>query len=111
MANVKQRYEPLATSAYRIFADELPKQMSRIEALVTLGAGLNRDQARALAAEFHTIKGGAGFFGLDQIYALASKLETILLQFTPQEAELVRSTFMQFRAEALQLPQPLSKTE
>jgi len=62
--------------AYRLFLEELDKHV--LHALGHLGASalvVSADQARQLGASFHTIRGSAGFFGLDDIAHISQMLE------------------------------------
>jgi HPt (histidine-containing phosphotransfer) domain-containing protein len=68
----------ITSTAYRIFVEELAKHLAKADqVLVSDGAPANdlRDASNC----FHTIKGGAGFFGLSEIAKVAGELEKLLL--------------------------------
>lgn len=106
MTQVKPTFSPLSSNAYRIFVAELPQQLKRAEEVLEANIGVNPQQAKSLAAAFHTIKGGAGFFGLEQVYRLAGDLEKLLLNFTPQELAGAKALFASFKHHAAEIPEP-----
>jgi chemotaxis protein histidine kinase CheA len=65
--------------AYALFVSELDKHIT--EAILktnTQGQAVITDnECNALRSTFHTIKGGAGFFGLNDIANVASNLENL----------------------------------
>lgn len=65
----------LSPTAYRLFVEELAKHLA--DATNTFGRAeeATKDDLVRLSARFHTIKGGAGFFGFDRIAKLAATLE------------------------------------
>lgn len=79
-----------ALSAYRVFVDELSNHLQSARAALGDLAALDSDERTVLARRFHTIKGGAGFFGLKQLYRLAGELEQCLLQAAPLDGDCAR---------------------
>lgn len=101
------RKELLNTRAYAIFVEELSKQIGFVNEKFSKQP-LSETDSRELKAIFHTIKGGSGFFGLDQIYQNASKLET-LLAGTLEEMDKVKKLMKKLEKNAGELPEPLVK--
>ena len=67
--------------AYRLFLEELDRHL--LHALGHVSSDslcVTATQARELAANFHTIRGGAGFFGLSDIAQTAKSLEEHLFE-------------------------------
>ena len=68
----------ITSTAYRIFVEELAKHLTKADQV------LGNEQAQAedlrdASNSFHTIRGGAGFFGLSDIAKIAGELEKFLL--------------------------------
>lgn len=67
-----------ASRAYGLFVSELAGQISKARSSL-LGAEFpKKSELPGIALMFHTLKGGAGFFGFDDIAELASDLEAIV---------------------------------
>lgn len=91
--------------AYHVFVEELSKHLKFIRENI-IKEPLPDEASRILAARFHTIKGGAGFFGLNQLMQLASELETELLRINPNLSETTVEKISQFEQLASQVPAP-----
>ena len=69
---------PLSSKAYLVFLDEVARYRERICTVLSALELDSSDLRRELSAVFHTIKGGAGFFGLDDLADTSAQLETML---------------------------------
>jgi len=65
----------LSPTAYRLFVEELAKHLADATSTFARAQQATKDDLVRLGARFHTIKGGAGFFGFDRIAELAATLE------------------------------------
>jgi chemotaxis protein histidine kinase CheA len=70
-------FDPLASGAYALFVTESARQIVRVRALLAEETPQSGDRSRELGATFHTLKGGAGFFGLVEFMEVAARLEAI----------------------------------
>lgn len=61
--------------AYRLFCQELDLRIA--ELATCLSADSVALEAGALSANFHRLKGGSGFFGLEEISLIAAELEDL----------------------------------
>jgi len=105
MQDSKPAFSPLGTKAYGLFFEELPKQIASGERVLSAEAPASED-LKQMAGCFHTIKGGAGFFGLKTVYELASRLEELLVSETSQNLVEAKKLFEEFQREAAKLPEP-----
>ena len=69
----------LGGNAYRLFVGELQRYLDFARPMFAESTLPSADAARLLAANFHTIKGSAGFFGFDDIFRSAGELEKTLM--------------------------------
>lgn len=69
---------PSLQRAYKAFIEELTKQVKEAERLSCLKNPDESFDLNALQVGFHKIKGGAGFFGLSEIAAIARDIERLL---------------------------------
>lgn len=69
----------LKSAAFKLFLEEIAKHMSAATERIKTGAALNADECKRLGAAFHTIRGSAGFFNLQDLSRLAEQLEAKLL--------------------------------
>ena len=101
----------LSGKAYRILVDELAKHLSAAK-------GLFSDQLQCMVPEkireaginFHTIKGGAGFFGFSDVAGKAGEIESLLIKSSaplPERIERVRVLLVEFEALVGQMPAPV----
>ena len=72
-------FNPLASRAYGVFLEELSRHLGEVRIRLGRGDPIGSTEARELGERFHTIKGGAGFFGLHEIEQVAAGLEQIFL--------------------------------
>ncbi len=71
--------DPISLKAYKIFVAELQKQRAYIEDLQQRKAHLSSEESEELRIIFHRIKGGGGFFGLQELSKAAGMLEDKVL--------------------------------
>ena len=71
----KTEMHMISPTAYKLFVAELTKHLADAHATFGRAAQTDRSDFVRLSARFHTIKGGAGFFGLSRIAELAATLE------------------------------------
>ena len=101
----------ISPKAYRIFYTELHKHIAEFEQMRGASEQMPIEMLRTAAMRFHTIKGGSGFFGLDQIAGVSSQLEKILKDreelLSESEQDEVNELFSQLKqsVEALDPPQ------
>ena len=69
--------------AYRLFVEELATHLTAAAASFSDDHICSATELRQLSSRFHTIKGGAGFFGLTDVQDLAGKLEDTLGVLSP----------------------------
>ena len=68
----------LKGKAYGIFVAELAKHLARAHEVFDREQSPTSEQVYLAMTSFHTIKGGAGFFGLSEIARVAGHLESLL---------------------------------
>lgn len=66
--------DPLSSDVYRIYRLELDQHLERL-ARIADGGALSSDCVLEVRTRFHTIKGGAGFFGFSQLVDVAGQME------------------------------------
>lgn len=99
----------IKANAYRVFFAELEKHMLEICSTVAPGKTPDGSALRRVGTTFHTIRGGAGFFGLDELATAAGHLENLLLEDTKRacaELEKVRALVAEITLLAEKLPRP-----
>ena len=98
----------LNSNAYRIFLTEIDKHLSRTSDLLTGPIDLASDAPRRAAASFHTVKGGAGFFGLTEVAQIAARLEDLLNSDRLTETDLseAQTLIVTLKRLSLELPRP-----
>lgn len=74
-----RRMDLLASRAYGIFLAEIDKQLGYARDLLAAPNGPGQAERAEAAIMFHTLKGGAGFFGFGEIAQLAGEVEEILI--------------------------------
>jgi chemotaxis protein histidine kinase CheA len=84
---------PRSGKAYEIFVNEYHKHIAYITTVLNAETGIDAEEQQKLSRLFHTIKGGAGFFGFDVIHKSAGVLEKILknpdLKFAAEKNEIL----------------------
>jgi HPt (histidine-containing phosphotransfer) domain-containing protein len=92
--------------AYRLFVGELELRLQQLSRL--LSEVPDSSECAQLSADFHRLKGGAGFFGFDQICRIAGELEVL---FTSQSdhspiAPEIQQALAALKTCRSQIPQP-----
>jgi chemotaxis protein histidine kinase CheA len=70
--------DPLQSKAYGIFVGEFERHMREMRTVFEKNEAFDQNMLRRAVGAFHTVKGGAGFFGLQQVADLAAETEKIL---------------------------------
>lgn len=70
--------ELFSSNAYSIFYTEIEKHLKRGQEIFLGQSVPSPEELREASTRFHTIKGGAGFFGLNAISTVSGELENIL---------------------------------
>ena len=102
----------IAGNAYKIFYSEFARHIEAALEQLHAGTPLLKDDLRGLSGRFHTIKGGAGFFGLTEIVTLSRTLEDAFKEEEALSAELRReltSIVERLREEGSKMPPPQTK--
>lgn len=102
-------YTLISGKAYRIFLTEFEKHIEHFDRFLAGEIQRSTESLAQASARFHTIKGGSGFFGFDEIAKAAGKLEVLLQR--PSSAlekswEEVEVTYSELKHAAKQLPVP-----
>lgn len=71
--------QKIKANAYRLFFAELAKRVACAEAYVAKEQPPSAAELKEIGASFHVIRGGAGFFGLDELASLAERGERFIL--------------------------------
>ena len=95
--------DPLYSEAYKIYRSELDTHMSRIAELLQREL-VGSEEKKELKTRFHTIKGGAGFFGFDQIFSVAGILETMMKDVSTDPIQTAQIQFQTLQQLIGQLP-------
>lgn len=102
----------ISGNAYKIFYSEFAKHINAALAKLTPNVHLSADDLRELSGRFHTIKGGAGFFGLTEIVSFARILEDAFkVEMSTPKDDLLKliSIIDALKQEGDKMPPPLSK--
>lgn len=102
----RPRFDPLATRAYELFRTELVEQLRQVEVLIAREGALSPEEVITIGRTFHTIKGGAGFFGLGEISRAAARLEEVFLSQAERDVAEVTDIFESLRRMSVSLPEP-----
>ena len=100
--------ELLLGKAYGIFHSEFHKHLQNADGMVSKKS-LEKEELKRLSAYFHTIRGGAGFFGLTTIAEVSKSLEYLFLEPTFQidrELQKVVDMLTKLKLEGEKLPEP-----
>ena len=65
------------SKAYRLFRSECMQHVQEIERILESETGLSKVQCDSGRIRCHTMKGGAGFFGLEELAKCAAMLEKL----------------------------------
>ncbi len=78
---------PLTSKAYQVFLEEIGRYRKRVLTVLAVPDLGSKDLRIELTALFHTVKGGAGFFGLDDLADTSAELERMFaLEPFPEQA-------------------------
>ncbi len=69
--------DEILNGAYKIFVDEVHRHLKETR-IAFYDGELPQPELKATTVRFHQIRGGAGFFGLDEIEKTACEIEQIL---------------------------------
>lgn len=93
---------------YQVFKEDLERRMQHASDWLATDANKSpHDRLKQIGAEFHTIRGGAGFLGFEDIAGTAAQIEQILLkteQQVTQKVEAVKSLFEALKEQVRALP-------
>lgn len=99
----------LNLKAYQIFVNEVEKHLESANRIFDGKTVPSPEMVYRAGASFHTIKGGAGFFGLNDIASTAAKLENLLHDASldlEKQLNTVKGLIDQLEDLALQMPKP-----
>ncbi len=99
----------LEGKAYALFCQELERHIAKGRRFILLNEALTAPILGELSAAFHTVRGGAGFFGLDDMQRVAGELETIFGQEEfnlDMELEGIRALFSELISAQAKMPVP-----
>lgn len=99
-------FDPLASRAYVLFRTELAQQVRQVEELMSRDGAIRAEDVVAIGRTFHTIRGGAGFFGLDELARTAGELEKLFLDRLERDAVEVARLLESLRSLSAELPEP-----
>lgn len=99
-------FDPLASRAYVLFRTELAEQLRQVEELMSRDGVIRAEDAVAIGRTFHTIRGGAGFFGLIELARTAGELEKLFLDRLERDAAEVARLLKSLRSLSTALPEP-----
>ena len=99
----------ISIRAYRIFFDEVRRHIGQAQTTLLEFENMSPDDMKRLACAFHTIRGGAGFFGLDQLSKVAGTLEETFghspAEVIEQRADVI-ARISELAKIAAELPEP-----
>lgn len=101
--------EATHTKAYKIFISELETHLTEASEILAEGEVLSEEQAESLQRRFHTVKGGAGFFGLTEIARVAGTLEDMLVDASASvitQLDTIKGLIHELEESALKIPSP-----
>lgn len=103
----------LGGNAYKIFYSEFSRHIQASLEQLRAGTPLDEADLKGLSGRFHTIKGGAGFFGLTEIVALSRTLEDAFKSQSTLSSELrteLTTIVERLQEEGIKMPLPQSKS-
>jgi len=98
--------DSILTRAYSVYLNESVQHLQEIQTLLSSQKPSKEELTRA-AVRFHTIRGGAGFFGLTTILQLARALEELAKQKEFESSEdlnHLKRALAQLQSEIATLP-------
>lgn len=105
------RFDPLGTRAYSLFRSEIGEHVERVRALLSRGVPTTAEEAEVIGRTCHTIKGGAGFFGLTEVARVAGTLEAIFLGEGERSREEIEVALQSLITLSQSLPEPTGGVE
>lgn len=105
-ADIEQR---IKANAYKLFFSEFRKHLSSAQSSLRAQKEPTQEELRKIGAAFHLVRGGAGFFGLDDLARVSEKLEELLLENLSQSRnclEQARKLLTEVEQIASSLPAP-----
>lgn len=72
------KYSSIAPKAYQLYLVQMKAKLEHAEEVFFAGEELSSTVIADAKIDFHTLKGGAGFFGLQEIADAAGKIEDLL---------------------------------
>ena len=102
----RPQFDPLASRAYALFRAELGDQVERIRALCFCDGALSAADVTTLGRICHTLKGGAGFFGLTEIAEVAGRLEVLYINGGGSDHQQISSAVQSLVLLSQNLPEP-----
>lgn len=109
-----QRAQLLAGKAYALFVSELERHLSDAKKRFSDQQKLQAKDYAQVRSDFHTIKGGAGFFGLNNVAKAASKIEDILhspIEQLASQVDQIRGQLKEIEELIKEIPQPNSELD
>lgn len=95
--------DSILTRAYSVYLNESVQHLQEIQTLLFSHKPSKEELTRA-AVRFHTIRGGAGFFGLNSIRQLAKVLEELTKHEQLDDMSRLQLVLEQLQAEIATLP-------
>lgn len=95
--------------AYGIFVSEIGRHLRWAHNTFDANHDLESESLQEARRRFHTIKGGAGFFGLDEIASTAERLQKFFSNASSEiidDMEQARKWIVELEQFAAQLPKP-----
>lgn len=99
----------ILSNAYRIFFAEFDKHLTRARTAFTGLEQCTDDERKVLSTAFHTIKGGAGFFALDDVARTAGTLEKLFAESVSSasfDLQSARSNLQKLEQLYREMPEP-----
>lgn len=104
----------ISGNAYRLFVDELSRHVENARKTFFMDQPPAQDDLIRARTDFHTIRGGAGFFGLDEIAKCAAEIEKACKEPLGQLAvqiDAVRDMILEIERLVSEAPVPLKNKE
>lgn len=99
----------ISKAAYRAFVTECSQQIDRFDEVLHKEHSPEKETLKGAKNAFHTMKGGAGFFGLRDVASYASALESMLtsadLNVNSARVE-IEELFEALKGAVVKLPEP-----
>ena len=97
----------IKANAYKLFFGELQNHISKAGQILAPERQPSDSELKQVGASFHTVRGGAGFFGLNEIAEISGRIEDLLLNAEAHlKVEAARGLLSQVTAMTGKLPKP-----